>query len=99
MFEIDDNDNRDFITVYKKHYHPKTYSRVLKFIPPFNYEPPSNPINGPFKHHLNYSGSIKNKPIDDNKSKDIIEYFQKVNHNNASFFFFFLFCFNLRIWL
>ncbi|XP_044017530.1 uncharacterized protein LOC122858613 [Aphidius gifuensis] len=79
MFEVYDDDNRDFITVYKKHYYPKKYSRVLKFTPPFNYEPPSNPINGPFKQHLNYSKKIKNKLIDDdNKSEDIIEYLQKI---------------------
>lgn len=71
MLEDDNDDDRDFITVYKKEYYPKKYTKVKKYIPPINYEPPCNSINGPFNEHLKLSS--KNE-----RSEDIAGFLQKV---------------------
>lgn len=87
MIVEDEEDLRDFITIYKKDYLGKKSARATKYKPFLSYQPPLNILNGPYKQYLNTRRKNHSLPENersedptDNLNRVTIECFDKSIH-------------------
>lgn len=72
-----EEENRDFISVYKKDFNKKKSRRAKPCLQPSEYSFPLNPLNGPYKEHLN-SVKKNSRLKSPERSEDIRENLHKV---------------------
>jgi hypothetical protein len=78
IVEVEEEDVRDFETIYSKDYIDKEAVRPIEYRPLPQYPPPLNILNGPYKEYLNTR--LENQLLPEKeRSEDPEEYLKKVN--------------------